>query len=183
MELQPDWRVVGNLPDDIKKEIKENMAVDFLAGNDLADFSQEVQELIKNNEIPKTTFEERAIEIANNESNKLMEECGIKPYDIPFKNIHILPSDIYKKITNNSEHEDAITYASNQNIFFDEQVTKSPHLIKFWMYVFHEMLHAKAHLTLHGTIEGEDADTIKINKKNAGQAFLISFSSISARPL
>jgi len=166
MEQRPSWRIVGSVDNETEEELKKEFS-NSLEEDDLLVFSKEDQELIRTNEVPKTEMQERAIEIANEESNKLMVGMGISPYIIPSKNIHILPHDIYIKITGTAKNEIGISYPMDQNIFFDEEGIGSSYPLKFWTNIFHEILHLKAHISVHAVIEKETGD-IHISEYRSG---------------
>src|SRR3989339_11850 len=73
----------GLTPED-KEKILKNQEKDFE--------SQEFKDL-KEIEKEKTPEELEIIELANEEINKLLKKFGLREFNIPAKNIHIVPAD------------------------------------------------------------------------------------------
>jgi len=89
------------------------------------------------------------------------EQAGIKPYNIPENNFHIIPEDFYHEIEssldNDGTHSTAITLPRQQMILFTNFAKRHP--VIFANEAFHEALHLKAPFVFEkekSKIEGHD---------------------------
>lgn len=108
------------------------------------------QELLRKFEYPKSPQEAELLDFANRETNRLLEELGAEPFDVPAQNCHIVPSEIYKQITDSEGA--AVTVYNNQAIYFDAAHYRD-NPVYFGASALHEMLHLKG----DRAIEVEDA--------------------------
>ncbi len=144
MEKMPKFRVVGNASEDTKTEVKKEI-VDALFAH-LEELSSEDQERLKRFEYPKTEKELTLIDFANKETGELMQQVGVKPYDIPADNYHIVPSELYKEYDRVSDGT-ATTLYTKQGMWFNaEYARRNP--VSFGTTALHETLHLKGHFSV-----------------------------------
>lgn len=96
--------------------------------------TQERMESIKERE--KTPTQIEIINFVNDATNKLLAGCGIKPFDIPLKNVHIIEEQDWKDKNLAGVHN-----ALNQSI----EMREYPEKITMASELFHEMLHFKSY--------------------------------------
>ena len=92
MEKGPKIRIIGGASVEKKNQTKNEIKQAFF--NHFDSLSPQEKEEFKKFEYPKSKQEFALIAFANTETSKLMKEAGIKGYDIPAENFHIIPSDI-----------------------------------------------------------------------------------------
>lgn len=73
-----------------------------------------------------------------------MERLGINSFDIPARNLHIVPPDLYKEVGGKSS---AITQYPKQVIALNASKVRD-NAIHLGTTIFHEMLHLKGHFTM-----------------------------------
>jgi len=74
-----------------------------------------------------------------------MEEAGVKPRDIPPQNFHIIPPDLYQKLT--GKDTVARSFLLRQGALFNAWYVRDNPVL-FGAVVLHEMLHLKAYLCI-----------------------------------
>jgi|GEM_PF-6870701 len=115
MEKTPRFDSVGNAPEPIKEKVGDGMR-DMLFKH--ADFlSEEHRELFAKMEYPKSEQEIALIHFANQETNRLLKEAGMEPYDVPVENYYIIPPELYKVMA--PEGGVASTHYGTQEVLFD----------------------------------------------------------------
>jgi len=150
MEKGPEIRVIGRASADKKEQAKKEIE-QFLYDH-FESLSPQEQEQLKKLEYPKSEKELALINFANEETSRLMQESGIEPYDIPEKNLHIIPSDFYRNSTRG--RGTAAAFNIKQGILFDAQYFRD-NPVSFGSATLHEMLHLKAHLSIEVQEEDE----------------------------
>lgn len=145
MEHEPDFKTIGKASDETKEEVKKTFKK--LLCHHLESLPPELKDLFEKNDLPKTEQEIALIDLANEETYKLMQKVGARrPYKIPRENIHILPNNIYQELTQ-SEKSAGATITSWQAIILNEyQVRRNP--VYFVHIVAHELLHLKGYFCL-----------------------------------
>ena len=94
MERMRDYRVVGNIENDEKQAVKEELGLSLKEDN-LLGISEEFRDKIHEQEYEKDENLVKIIKFANQKSNELLIELGLEPIDIPIENIHILPKSLF----------------------------------------------------------------------------------------
>ncbi|MDP3947065.1 MAG: hypothetical protein Q8Q41_00015 [bacterium] len=109
----------------------------------------ENQDFVKDIEREKTEEEEQIISWVNDETNALFEHYGVRPLDIPSRNVHIIPKERWPKYPG---FEDSAAFYSfdTQAIFYRDKPLRS----LFAFRVFHEQLHIKSHQAARYVEEG-----------------------------
>lgn len=156
-------RVVGNIPEEEKKEILEAMRERF--------DDQLFQELV-GKEREKTSEESEIITLANQTTNALRREYGLEDFDIPLGNIHVVKASEWPK----EEEDSAAFYQSRmQAIAIHEQFSRSGFLHE----VVHELVHFKSYNAMQVTLT-EDPELrelrdyrvgLKVHKRNGENAY------------
>lgn len=144
MENKPNFRIIGNISQEEKKQQKEEIN-SILYERHLFNLSEELKSEVEKSEHKKTESELMLIDFANQKTNELMESLGSTPYTVPAINFHLLPADLYRKICKNDNY--ATTFHTKQGIFMNGQEYQKNDLF-FSATAFHELLHLKSHFTM-----------------------------------
>ncbi len=104
-------------------------------------FDKQVFESLKGREREKTGEDLEMISIANEATNALLRKFGLDDFDIPAKNIHIIPEDRWIRGKNSLGAYSALLQGI---IIQDTQISKLHDLAN----VIHEMIHFKAYNAL-----------------------------------
>lgn len=139
----PEIRVVGKKPAETKEKIKKEI-FGYFGEKHLESLPEESRKEILTLEYPKTPEELELIAFANKKTNELMIKAGVKPYDIPTNNIHIIPPDLYRKALDGTNTSDATTFYTLQMIVFNAEVVRN-NKHAFGILNFHEQMHLKGH--------------------------------------
>jgi len=153
MENKPGVRIVGVASEENKKKALDEFGANLNRQNET--LSKEEKTMLEKFEYPKSEKEIAVIDFANEETSKMMVEAGLEPYSVPIENIRIVPPEIYKKIKGGNENSNAVAFGNRQSIVFKADDFRDNTLF-FGLTVFHEMLHAKAHLTIEVGVKGEE---------------------------
>lgn len=127
-------RVVGNIPKTKKEQLLRDKGDRF---------NDQVFEDLKGKERKKTPEELQIIFLANEATNKIRQRYGLKNFDIPPENIHVITREAWPK----EEKGDAFYNSMLQAIAVREQPVK----IVFMKKIFDEMLHFKSYNALQIT--------------------------------
>jgi len=139
----PGLRIVGGAPDEVKtkaiEEIESKLThqIETLPEKELAD--------MKTHEYPKSPEEIALIIFANKETNRLRDELGLEPYDVPEVNFHILPNEPYTQIA--GENSAGMCFYKQQALLFNASIVRGNNVF-FGSVAFHECLHLKGHIAL-----------------------------------
>jgi hypothetical protein len=143
MKEGPEFRIVGGSSPEKKEEAKKELEEAFF--RHFESLSPEERKLLRKFEYPKSETELALIDFANKETSKLMQEAGLKPYEIPVENLHIIPPELYRNFA--SPGSLATTLIPKQEILFDAQNFRD-NPVNFGAIALHEMLHLKAHFSM-----------------------------------
>jgi len=163
MEKIPEFRIIGGSTEEQKEVVRREKEkalfnhFDSLPPEELAQF--------KKFEYPKSEKEISLIDFANIETDELMQQAGVEPYDIPLENFHIIPPELYKKAAGDTGT--ATTFNSKQGIIFDAQHFRDNPL-NFAATALHETLHLKAHFSLEVEQNPEDKNKIETTPYREG---------------
>lgn len=150
MENEPKFRTVGGASVEKKDQAKEELV--RVLFNHFESLSQQEREQLEKFEYPKSEKEIALIDFANKETDELMKEAGIEPYDIPVENYHIVPPELYKEATEAGGF--ATTFFSKQGIIFNARHFRD-NLVNFGAASLHETLHLKGHYSIEVEEEGD----------------------------
>jgi hypothetical protein len=155
MEKGPEFKITGDINEQEKEMTRQNLEQRLF--NHFNSLSPEAQELLGQNEYPKSKAEIALIELANQETNRLRQRFGLSQYNIPATNYHFVTSEFYRRATNNKETASAMPLL--QGIFFDADRIRRRHIdIDIALSIFHETFHLKSFLGLK-ILETEDEPT------------------------
>jgi hypothetical protein len=145
---RPEPRIVGKASEEKKKELTK-LILDRFGEFHGKNLPEKIKEELEKNEIPKMPYEIEAIKIANDITNKLLERFGLTPFDIPDKNIHILPEKLFKEIRGGIEKVRGSTFYKDQLILINNEEIKD--VFSKIEVIFHEIIHLKGHLSIEIT--------------------------------
>ena len=97
MKNMPEFRMIGSASEENKNKVKEDLNKALF--EQFESMSPEDRDRLAELEYPKSEKELKLIDFTNIETSKLMEEAGIEPYDIPPENYHIIPPELFNKIS------------------------------------------------------------------------------------
>ena len=146
MEKAPKFRVVGNVSEETKSEAKKELQKMLFEEKHLETIPKEKMVKLESLEYKKTAEELELIDFANKKVSELMVSVGVVPYDVPARNIHIVPPELYKEIVGKNNAL-ASTAQRWQVIICDAGAVKS-HPLQLAKISFHELIHLKGHLSL-----------------------------------
>ena len=127
-------RVVGTSEEEEKKILKERAEI----------FSDQIFEELNSKEREKTSEEYEMIAIANDATNGLRREFGMEKFDIPAKNIHIVPKEKWPK----TETAGGIFNSSAQAVAIQDEGASRLYSLST---ITHELLHFKSYSALQMT--------------------------------
>lgn len=87
MERIPNAKVSGDIPEQDRERLFERHRNDLFHQTGL---SESIKEKLENDEVEKTEEYITYINFANEETNRILTELGLAPYDLPQENIHII---------------------------------------------------------------------------------------------
>lgn len=142
MENGPQIRTIGNASTEQKEEEKKK--IEQLLFNHFVSLDSDAKAQLEKFEYTKSATELAVIDFANKETNQLMKEVGVEPYDIPAENYHIIPPEVYKKGGGGGA---GTAFTTMQGMIFNaERLRGNP--VLFGSVALHETLHIKAHLSV-----------------------------------
>ena len=147
----------------------------------------------------KTPDETAIINLANQETNNVIERFGVPPMDVPLGNIHVFSKKEYADFTSEVAEDtdpsqtDAIFSTGTQIIAMEDQ---GENLVEFTKRVLHEMYHLKSYQSVDFArksekrhkmrrmgmaiaLRGDSADRIVFAFKNLNEALTESLSMLS----
>lgn len=139
----PGLRIVGGASDKVKIKAKEEIErrlthhIETLSEKELSD--------LKRLEYPKSPIEVALIRFVNEETNRLIDELGLKPYDVPEVNFHIIPKETYSEIA--GSNSTGLCIFKKQVLLFNASKCRGNNVF-FGSVAFHECLHLKGHTAL-----------------------------------
>lgn len=157
-ESAPAWRpepvVIGSGSEEKKQELKQMVLSRFGEGHFAQLTSGELARL-EREEKEKTAAEKGAIAAANEITNQAREAAGVPAFDVPERNIHIIPHALFREIFPGRDEETlGMTMNERQGIAIDENARDSAHPEVILSTILHEMVHLKGALTLEQGREG-----------------------------
>jgi hypothetical protein len=168
---RPEPKVVGEASPSKKEEYKQ-IILDNFGEKHLNRIPENQIKILESLEYEKKPYERLAIKIANDITNSLMKKSGMKMFDVPEKNIHIIPENLYVEILGNT-NTDGITILREQLILIDAD--KNIESLKRALVIFHEIIHLKGYLALEANKEdfeiyraGLGISTLKQKSKKIG---------------
>ncbi len=139
MEKLPNLGVVGDASDEEKEKFLKRQRDIFINQLEFEELSPEVKETIEKANFPKSPEQISILNFINEETNRLMVELDIEPFDVPPKNFYILPDAELKELT---DSKSAAYGSANQAVVMTYRLRTS--LLRFALVSYHEMIHFKA---------------------------------------
>jgi hypothetical protein len=153
MKKGPEIRIIGKVDETKKEELRRiNLGLLFDHFNSL---SREEQIKLRQLEYPKSKEQIALINFANRETCKLMKKFGLKPYDVPVENFHIVPLELFKKAEQNNVVYGFASIAK-QGILLNAEHCRD-NLLIFGATVLHELFHLKAYFALQIEENGKNS--------------------------
>jgi hypothetical protein len=149
-EGMPNLRLVGSASDAGKESVRQYYT--DARYNHMESMSEERRNEFQKDECEKYPIEVEMIHLANEEISALMKDAGVEAYDIPVENIHILPRQMYEKVTGSKAP--AVARPESEMILLNADQLHS--IISFYAFVAHELLHLKAHKSVE--VQEKDYD-------------------------
>jgi hypothetical protein len=140
MEKLPKFEVIGDVPEKEKADYIARKRDIFEKQERILPEDDKLRKEIENAEYTKTPEQIAILNFINEETNRLMKECGVEPFDIPIENYHILPEKELKKFF---DAQSSGTYSSRAYAIGLSSDLRS-NLLWFATVAFHESLHMKA---------------------------------------
>lgn len=141
----PEFKIVGGASEKNKEETKQNLTNLLFKHRD--NLNEEDQEEFKKCEYPKSEKELALINFANEEINKIFRMFKLSVYNTPQENLHLIPSDFFRKIEGNNMGCDASTYPMKQGVVFNaERFRANP--VYFGTVAQHELLHLMSYFAV-----------------------------------
>lgn len=150
MEGGREIRIVGGAS--VEKKEQATKELEQALFSHFESLSPDEREQFEKFEYPKSEKELALVSFVNEETSRLMQEAGIKPYDVPVDNFHIIPPELYKKAAGRGGT--ATAFNTKQGIIFDAQHFRD-NPVYFGAVAIHELLHLKAHLSMEVQEEGD----------------------------
>lgn len=138
MERLPRFEIIGDVPDYKKEQVAEEKREMFKKQKEL--LPEEARKKLEAAEYEKTPEQIAILNFINDETNRLLIESGVEPFDIPVDNYYILPPKEFKEFLNT---ESRGAYSDNgKAIGLSSSLREN--LLQFAVVAFHEALHMKA---------------------------------------
>jgi hypothetical protein len=149
---RPEPRAVGRGSAEAKEAAQREIVENF--GKDqFAQFSEKQIAELKTEEREKTDEEKEGIKIANELTNEILRELGLREFDVPLENIHFISAKAWEHASNGDT--EMFAAPRRQAIFVKADYPQRARINKA-LSLFHEMIHAKGHISIE-----VDSDTDK----------------------
>ena len=141
---RPEPLVVGSASLETKKE-KARQIVERFGEYHYEQFSSRQRTILESSEIKKSKCEKLAIEKINEITNSILSEFKLDVFNVPERNVHLIPDKLFKEITK----DETITGATSeimQLILLNAEALKDP--MSRISAMLHEIIHLKSFLVL-----------------------------------
>lgn len=138
MERLPKFEVIGKVSPMEKEIVVDGQREIFLRQQDMLSPKEKAKFSLAE-EKEKTPEQIAVLDFINIETNRLMVEAGVTPFNIPVKNYHIFPPEILKKLF---DSEIGTYLHKGRLIGLSSELQKN--LLTFAVVAFHEALHMKS---------------------------------------
>ena len=177
---RPEPVIVGPATPEKKKEYKQ-MILERFGERHYEQIPENQRKILESLEYEKKPYEKLAIEKANEITNSLLNEFGLASFDVPERNIHIVPEKLYKQIEKDDDLI-ATTFQDRQLIVLNAE--RLTHPIDRTATIFHEIIHLKNYLALeaHEDLYKPYHSGLKISasrKKSEKIGFFTAFSGLN----
>ena len=140
---RPEIRIVGSVSEQEKSEFHEKLQGRFGEGH-LDQIPPDKLKIFEENEYEKEPYETDSIHLANGIINGIRTKHGLPAFDVPPRNIHIVPKDIYKGI-DDKENRAGVTAGAAQFIAINKDVFDGNKVVEADT-ILHEMVHLKGYM-------------------------------------
>lgn len=156
-------KVFGKAPEEEKKKASEELSRRFRDG-DVAEIAENIVRKIRMLEYKKTACENEVVFLANEILNKFIGRYGVDTFDIPERNIHILPPEVYNEAGFGRTSSFAVHYAKKQLIAVNKASMEN--VILSAKMILHEMIHLK------GFVSFDIAENTKDTKEEDSKKYV-----------
>ena len=146
---RPEPKVVG-LASAEKKEEYKKLILDRFGESHYDEIPEDKRRMLESLEYEKKPYEKLAIKQANEITNSLLEEFGLTPFDVPERNIHIVPEKLYQEVESDG---DKIATTSQHHQLIALNAEKLVHPAHRASVILHEITHLKNYLAIEGLEE------------------------------
>jgi len=153
MEKGPEFRIVGDAPQEIKEDVKKEHVGRF-SEKHLKHLPKEWVEKLQQNEEEKDPRECALITLADKETSERMKEAGVSPFRVPERNIHVVLDKIMNELGYGSY--EGISMGEHQAIAINRGLIPKDNAVRFGLIVFHELMHLKGQTALETEINAHD---------------------------
>ena len=177
---RPEPVIVGPASVEKKEEYKQTILGRF-GEHHYDQIANDKKQLFESLEYQKKPYEKLAIEEANEITNSIISDFGLRPFDISERNIHIVPDKLYKEIEGDSSKR-AVTIQELQMIILNAERIVYP--VERASTIFHEIIHLKTFLSIeaHEDLYGVRRCGLEMSssrKKEEKTGFFIAFSGLN----
>jgi hypothetical protein len=141
---RPEPKIVGSGSPEAKEAARLKI-VERFGKDQFTQFNEKELAELKAEEREKNDEERENIRVANEITNEILREFGLKEFDVPPENIHFILGKLWERLS----LDDAImiTAPKKQAIFVKADYSPQERVSKA-LSLFHEMIHAKGHISL-----------------------------------
>ena len=135
MEKLPNFTVVGRVGEEEKQKAEQDFTRRITSDVRLTATKEEEKE-IEENEIPKTSQQEKLFQFVNDELKEMQKASGVTPYEFPLRNVFIFSPEFFKE-----KISDLLGLAKiEKQVVLLKQVSEDFSLI---LTAFHEIFHCQ----------------------------------------
>jgi hypothetical protein len=152
-------KIVGDAPDESKEQVMKYFDRVF-------DNQKSLEGLLEDKEVEKTMDEIKIISLSNKITNDLREKYGLPPFDVPFKNIHIVDRKKWSDVLARVKLDRNVSgfYGGHlQGIVVKETNSN----LETFSLILHEMIHFKSYNALQ-IVESKDKSDKKAKQYRVG---------------
>lgn len=144
MGERPEPIIVGSASPERKRAAQQDL-MDKFGEAHYEQLPEEAARILEANEKQKDPYEIEAIRGANKITNEFLAEFGLTEFDIPEKNVHIIPPNLFRELESKPTTI-ALAMLEKQAIALNGDATRQP-FMKLST-ILHEMTHLKGFLSL-----------------------------------
>ncbi|HXF44049.1 MAG TPA: hypothetical protein VNK70_01110 [Candidatus Paceibacterota bacterium] len=177
---RPEPVIVGPATSEKKEEYKQLIRSRFGECH-YEQIPEDKRKILESLEYEKKPYEKLAIEQANEITNSIIDEFGLATFDVPERNIHIVPEKLYKQVEEDGDRV-ATTFQDRQLIVLNAE--RLIHPIDRASTILHEIIHLKNYLAIeaHEDLHKPYRSGLKISasrKKEERIGFFTAFSGLN----
>jgi len=146
----PETKFAGSGTEDQKGRVGARIENNFV--NNRAEITDGELKRLRSLEYPKQDYEKVAIADINKALNSILTEVNVEPFDVPEKNIYIIPESLVREV--NGEGSNAFALPERKSIIINAE--KYVHPRERVEAILHEMIHLKGFLSMEVRADGEE---------------------------